>query len=105
MTPKWKARALYAEPRLKMGQWIPAHLDILHDRQTIEGDVGNGFVRWINQEAIPAVEKWATKNSIPENSYVVFELRAGDYYIRATPNGSYGYMYLEARKEVSDHEG
>ena len=79
-------------------------MDILHDRQTIEGEVGNGFVRWINQEALPAVEKWATENSITENSYEVFELRSGDYYIRATPNGSYGYMYIEARKEVKVEE-
>ena len=104
MKPKWKVRAIYEAPRVEKGKWTPAHLDIVHDRQTIEGEVGNGFVRWINQEALPAVEKWATDNRIPENSREVFELSTGDYYIRATPNGSYGYMYLEARKEGEGEE-
>lgn len=99
MKAKWKARAIYTAPGYFRGESRDADIDIVHDRQSWEGDQDEAFLTWLNKEALPALKKWATTNRIPESSREVFELRVGNKHLRATPNGSYGYMYIEASME------
>lgn len=94
---KWKGRGIYEAPRVVHGKATEAYIDIPHDRQSFEGeDEGNEFLNWLNKEAIPAVLKWANMNSVQGSSAAMYELHEGNRHMKATPNASFGYMYLEA---------
>jgi hypothetical protein len=79
-------------------------IDLLYDRQSYFGPENKEFTNWINKVGLPAIRKWA-KNVFPD-SRDQFNFEDKDYHIIATPNGSYGYMYIGAwsieEKEVEN---
>lgn len=95
---QYGARAIYT------GQQI----DIVWDRQAwwTEGcDEGNGFTteqsiqlkplqEWINQKALPYLRKLAPSLYGDENRVV--EYNEGPFHIEASPQRSYGYLYIGA---------
>lgn len=105
----WGARAIleqgkhdyvgYGEKR-KL-HWVPGHLDLLWDRQSFVGQEDpdkQKFIDWVNGKVLPAVRKWA--ETIPGDSREVFSFDGEGFVLKASPNGSYGYVYIGAwRKE------
>jgi len=90
----WGARAI-----LQRG-----YVDLLYDRQgwatrpeytsDTSWKPSSAFTAWIDKEALPALRKWAT--NVSTNSRKVFLHTKGEYVLVATPNRSYGYLYITA---------
>lgn len=97
----WGARAIYnGYPRYDV--------DLLVDRQSgenMEGKEAGDFLRWLNKRALPWLRKkmkkelqWAT------DCTEVTSLTEGDFYLEATCNGSYGYLYVGAIERPAEQE-
>ena len=69
-------------------------IDLLYDRQSYAGPKSDEFTDWINKEALPRIKEWA-KGVFPSDRHM-FEYSNNGYHTIATPNGSYGYMYIGA---------
>jgi len=94
----WGARAIF--------KGYSDYIDLLPDRQQMEcpEDVDDPQARkalsaWINGKGLPALRKWS--KNIAQGSCEEFLFEDDRFAIRATPNASYGYMYIRAwlRKE------
>ena len=79
------------------------YIDIVHDRKNSRNLFDSGgmmmehvkpFSFWLDKVALPALREWA--KNIPTNSREVFEFKTFRFIMRATPNASYGYMYVGA---------
>ncbi len=92
----WSARAI----------GTGGQVDILHDRQNW-GSAGylpntpfgedrdrKTLASWLNNEAIPKLGQWWELWYHDQDS--VFSLLDGDFYLRAAPQHSYGYLYIYA---------
>ena len=89
----WGARAIYSGyPRYDV--------DLLADRQSgtnLEGDDAKPFMVWLNKTALPWLRKQMKKElQWGTDSKEVTRLTEGDFYLEATCNGSYGYLYVGA---------
>jgi hypothetical protein len=100
----WGARAIFevghTEGWGRRTEWVPAFIDLVHDRQTAVGHDHPKmfeFVDWVNSKALPACRKWA--EVIDGGSREVFTFEEGEYVLKASPNASYGYMYIGAWKK------
>lgn len=73
---------------------------MLHDRQSCSGEQADKerLVKWVNS-IMPKVQKWAHGQG--SSSSEVFELREGEYMLRASCNASYGYVYVGAWQHPS----
>ena len=85
----WGARAIYkpSDKYLK--------IDILHDRQSCLGEKPDRdeLVAWLNATGMP----WLKTNcKLYSDSRDCVEHRDGKFIIKATPNASYGYLYIGA---------
>lgn len=83
--------------------------DIPHDRQQMRGGADPErklFATWVTKVALPRVSKWALR--VSGSSTEVFEWEdLGDGVTRgicATPNASYGYMYIRAWERLHGEE-
>ena len=102
----WGARAILNEAHyegfgLKMKR-IAAYIDLLQDRQSFVGQEDpkkQEFVDWINKRALPSCRKWADDKWVMGDSREVFTFEEGEYVLKASPNASYGYMYIGAWKK------
>jgi len=91
VTTYWGARAIY-QPSSKTN-FMP--IEILHDRQSCLGEKPDRdeLVAWLNTTGMP----WLKANCrMPSNSSERIEFKDGKFIIRATPNASYGYLYIGA---------
>jgi len=94
----WGARAIWGG--------YTDYIDLLPDRQQIQGPGGidDGPVEesrmelsdWTNKTGLPALRKWA--KNVSQSSSEEFVIRDGLFGLRASPNGSYGYMYIRTWK-------
>ncbi len=90
----WGARAIY------QGYSRNYHVDLLPDRQT--GDnVSDAFLFWLNNRALPWLQAEVRKQGLGTDSTEVLSLTEYKYHIEATPNGSYGYLYIGAAVKLS----
>ena len=108
----WGARAIFERGRFegfgKRQKWVPPYIDLVHDRQSFIGRDDprkEEFMDWLNKLALPALRKWA--EGVRLDSKEVFTFGNGVFVLKATPNASFGYMYIGAwliplPKEVSE---
>lgn len=89
VTTYWGARAIYA-PDNKY-----CKIDILHDRQSCIGDepARKELVSWLNTVGMPWLKKTCR---IPTSSHSMTEFTQGKFRLHASPNASYGYLYIGA---------
>jgi hypothetical protein len=91
VTTYWGARAIY-QPSAKTS-FMP--IDILHDRQSCIGDESakGALVSWLNTIGLP----WLRANcKLCPDSRDYVQYKDNRFIIRATPNASYGYLYIGA---------
>lgn len=88
----WGARAIYDS---KTGE-----IDFLSDRVTILNQENfEPLKAWLRKEGLKEIRKIIKKASLKESSsetLIHTTATTPQYVIKATPNGSYGYMYLIA---------
>ena len=78
-------------------------IDCVPDRQQRETPgreepdqaAGAQLAAW-GEKSWPKLEEWC--KNISQKGYDVFLLEEGPFGLRATPNGSYGYLYIRAWK-------
>ena len=56
----------------------------------------NTLVNWINATALPALKQHIKETNWINDSKEIFTLNDSLFTLKASPNGSYGYMYLTA---------
>jgi len=107
----WGARAIFQAGRFegswKKQKWIPPYIDLVYDRQSFEGNehpLKDEFMKWLNEGALPHLRAWA--RGVRPDSKDVLNIGNDKFTLMASPNGSYGYMYIGAwlkptQKEVS----
>ena len=86
---KWTARAIYSAHRTNY------RIELLPDRQWVE-NVGQEFLEWINDRALPWLEKEARRRDMTWDSPERVVLSEGRFRLEATPARSYGYLYIGA---------
>jgi len=104
----WGARGIYTPPKFQTvgygrkakEQQVSCNLDIWGERSSTAGFTdektpeGEAFFNWINKVAIPALRKWCDTQWIETSSRKVFALRHERWTMMASPNASYGYIYV-----------
>jgi len=90
----WGARAIF----------LRGELDFLPDRQQALGSetARRLLGKWIARTALPRLKKHIRENRWDSASREVFELNIGPCTLKASPNGSHGYMYLTATLRGSE---
>ena len=84
----WGARATFAE----------SELYFMPDRQEHIGDTVPvcALTNWINDTALPALKQHIKETNWSNDSREIYTLNDNLFTLKASPNGSYGYMYLTA---------
>ncbi len=85
----WGARAIY---NAKHGE-----IEFVPDRFEIKRK--DNFVplkNWLSKIGLDAIKKLIKTKRLREDSNEVLIFKDDNYIIKATPNGSYGYMYIAA---------
>jgi hypothetical protein len=59
-------------------------------------------MEWIGKRAMPWLRNRVQEVSLAGNSYEVLVFEEGVYRLEATPNGSYGYLYIGAIQRAED---
>jgi len=74
------------------------------DRQEHIGDIipVNTLVNWLNDTALPALKQHIKETNWSNDSNEVYTLNDNLFTLKASPNGSHGYMYLTATLRGSD---
>jgi hypothetical protein len=97
----WGARAIF-----KCERWngYKGYIDLVWDRQSLHvyGDEDDGVKRaveknlvdWINNKGLPAMRKQCESLSGADADVETFD--DGPYHIEASPQRSYGYLYIRA---------
>jgi hypothetical protein len=88
----WSARAIY-----KPSTDYP--IDLLPDRQGMDGgtdDQRHDLQNWLNLRALPELKRLVKEQNISTDSQEVVVIREFKYELKASPNGSYGYLYITA---------
>ena len=90
----WGARATFAE----------GELYFMPDRQEHIGDTVPvcALTNWINDTALSALKKYIKETNWSNDSKEIFTLNDNLFTLKASPNGSYGYMYLTATLQGTD---
>ena len=90
----WGARATFAE----------GELYFMPDRQEHIGDTVPvcALTNWINDTALSALKKYIKETNWSNDSKEVYTLNDSLFTLKASPNGSYGYMYLTATLRGTD---
>ena len=88
----WGARAIYnGHPYY--------NVDLLCDRQSCEGEPGDSqkaFMRWVNKVGLPWLRKEVKRIGMTTYDHTELIFADDRYQLRATCNGSYGYLYIGA---------
>ena len=88
----WGARAIY--------RGYPDYvMELLWDRQSAEGVQDQPeFGKWLDDTGLPWLRKRLKEAGLGSDSRDVLSFAEGNYRIQASPNGSYGYLYIGAVK-------
>ena len=91
----WGARATFAE----------GELYFMPDRQEHIGDtvLVCALTNWINDTALTALKKYIKETNWSNDSKEIFTRNDNLFTLKASPNGSYGYMYLTATNSEKQH--
>lgn len=96
----WGARAIY---RYKSGK---ADIDLLWDRQEITGESTKEertkLLSWLNKVGLKRLRKDLEEKGISGDSHEVTAISDDKFILTASPNGSYGYLYLVAEPKCVD---
>ena len=84
----WGARATFAEGEL---YFMPDRQDFMGEAVSV-----NVLSNWINDTALPALKQHIKETNWSNDSKEIFTLNDNLFTLQASPNGSYGYMYLTA---------
>ena len=92
---QWNARAIYQN----------RSIDVLHDRQTFveqtfDGPDGESFKNWINMRALPWLRAEVVRLDLSTSDPQELVLSEFKYEVRASTNGSYGYLYITATEDA-----
>jgi hypothetical protein len=94
-TIAWGARAIY--------KYHPSAaeimIDLLHDRQSTIGEQTElcALLDWVNETALPALKRELSRRAVTgECSETVRVVSSKGFAIDASPNASYGYLYIVA---------
>lgn len=89
----WSARAIYS---VKPEPFV----DILHDRQCMHGENQNqeakDLCNWLNAEGIKGLQSVCKQVYLKSDESRIVEYSSKGFIIQATPNASYGYLYIVA---------
>lgn len=91
---RWGARAIYDNR---------CTVDVVGNRQGCEGgteEERDALVQWINTYALGAMRKLVAAERLETSSRAVVKVERDGFRMEASPNGSYGYLYLGAWKAV-----
>jgi hypothetical protein len=95
----WGARAIFESGRWegsgKKMKYVPPYADLLRDRQSFVGQDHprkEEFMLWLNKTGLPAMRKWS--EGVSTNSRDTFVYGNGVFVLKASPNASYGYLYI-----------
>jgi hypothetical protein len=121
VTLAWGARAIYkqgvGQTAIKMPERVlrgfrspdsggAAIIDLLWDRQDWRGPQGparKALAEWINTTGLPAIrEACSPPNGLGPDESRVVSFTDGTRTIEASPNGSYGHLYLVAYEVPTD---
>lgn len=85
----WGARAIYKGD---------AVIDLLPDRQSCDGndELRRGLCQWLNVRGLDLLREQLRLKHIGTDSAEVIEVQEFQFLLRATPNRSYGYLYIGA---------
>jgi hypothetical protein len=61
------------------------------------------FKKWLTKKAIPELKKECSKRALRVDSYDNVIIENEKYVLRATPNGSFGYLYCVAYEKVKEN--
>ena len=94
----WGARAIYQN----------MNIDLVHDRQTWDADEtrkdeAEAFHNWIADHGIPKLRKAVKELAIYGDSTDVVKIEDGRYYLEASPQRSFGYLYIGAVMKGESH--
>lgn len=85
----WGSRAIYNSKT--------HDIEFLSDRNEIRNPENFGpLKKWLSEKGINTMRKLIHKHGLSQDSREVLIYSDDKYIIKATPNGSYGYMYLVA---------
>ena len=87
----WTARAIYStRPEIQ--------IDLLPDRMHSYGDIysteSKNLHAWLHLDGIPELQELCIEQEIAVNDCRHVEHTSSGFIIRATPNGSHGYLYI-----------
>lgn len=85
------ARAIYSERH--------ASFDIVRDRMDLLGgtpEQRGALAAWLDDHGLPKLREKLQKLWLPSNSQEVVEIEEFPFTLKATPNGSCGYLYMDA---------
>ena len=91
LTCLWTARAIYStKPK--------PYVDLLPDRIRSYGDIYSQEAKrmhaWLHLTGIPELKALCVEENITVNDCRHIEHTSSEHTIRATPNGSHGYLYI-----------
>ena len=92
----WGARAIYS-----YSGYSHARVDVVWDRQEFvvaegverEGEASKRFGKWIDDQHLA---QWCEEERLMTNEDRLISRSHGSYYIEASPNRSFGYLYIAA---------
>lgn len=106
----WGARAIYTtryvdqrvRGKLKSTTFEPS-IDLVWDRQGWSShpdqpdvEARKAMALWINEHGIPAITRQCRGQCVTPSDSVVLAFEGSGYAIKASPNSSYGYLYIAA---------
>jgi hypothetical protein len=111
----WGARAIYSmEDRVRparrgfapMRKSVPS-IDLVPDRQSWTGapDDRRAMSAWVNKKGMKLLERALTKEFITPDTHDAVVVRGDGYVMKASPRGSYGYLYIVCWQEAGGLHG
>ena len=96
VTLAWGARAIYDT------RGGVTSIDLLWDRQSWLGEERKALSAWLNEKGIRTIKKACEEAGLAGSSAEVVSWSEGGWTIEASPNQSYGYLYLCAYQAVEE---
>ena len=102
----WAARAIYHPSKESpyRNEDSPVRIELLHDRQDWTGDKEElkSLIKWVNREGIDGIKKECEEYFIDAGSSEVITFSDDKWIIEASPQASYGYLYIVAYPKTVD---
>ena len=98
----WGARAIYD---IAPSENRDPYFSLLADRQTGSGEKKKreALSKWVNEVGFQLLDDELKKQNVQKKDKTIIHVEEGDYILEASPNASYGYLYISAypKKEVN----